>query len=572
MDFLSRFVKNLSDNLLGTKAVPSVSQVSSDKIIPTEENISDNGTKEAVCENRHSDFPELKMTFSEAQRAGFQFRFIKTRSGHTRKAVIITSIHIKSNKTVIPSYIDGYPVTVIADECKTIASEGISETELFIPETVKFIGTKAFYTSRNRYAKTNCQILFNAVHFCENSCLTIMNNAFGGQEKLKELHFGRYVSVEPVAFSHCTALENVFFNACSICNRAFFGCISLKSASWERIQYCESAVFQNTPFELSHELLIVGDTVQRYNGNSHTVTIPDGAEIISEEAFARCNNLKKVILPSSVKYIRKNAFEYCRSLEHINLDNVTSIADKAFYCCSSLAASCIKLNKDIFLRGNPFMNTPVNTAYMTENGVVIADHLLLPKPPCDKDTWEIPEGIRYIYAGGYKTVKPLKTVIIPRSVSQIDQLHYLFAKRLIIKNPKCCIVCDKFTPLEKSVLKKGFDIFIETESGRYSGFLFRFPVYRYENSTHEAVSDMYSRVLSPTGFDIYAYDEEILSSPLSMRTKLEAAYCRITGGFRLSEMHRKMYMEYVTVHRKKGLEYALKSGDEGQIKFFRGLF
>lgn len=74
-----------------------------------------------------------------------------------------------------------------------------------------------------------------------------------------------------------------------------------------------------------------------YFGNAPKVIIPDGVEIIGDNAFAEDENLKEIIFPESLCYIKYAAFKYCVNLRCISLPkNVREIGTQCFYGCESL--------------------------------------------------------------------------------------------------------------------------------------------------------------------------------------------------------------------------------------------
>lgn len=75
----------------------------------------------------------------------------------------------------------------------------------------------------------------------------------------------------------------------------------------------------------------------------------DGAEEISDNAFAGCKTLSCVILPDSVKRIGNFAFYECYDLVYVNLGRVKSIGDYAFGYCSSLFKMVIDVEESVGL-------------------------------------------------------------------------------------------------------------------------------------------------------------------------------------------------------------------------------
>ena len=81
-----------------------------------------------------------------------------------------------------------------------------------------------------------------------------------------------------------------------------------------------------------------GNVLKKYLGHDSIVNIPEGIEIIGENAFLGevCKSIKVVNLPDTVTKIEHAAFMMCDELEEIYGDNVEEIEGHAF-------ASCIKL-------------------------------------------------------------------------------------------------------------------------------------------------------------------------------------------------------------------------------------
>ena len=74
-----------------------------------------------------------------------------------------------------------------------------------------------------------------------------------------------------------------------------------------------------------------------YFGKESKVIIPNGVEVIGENAFVENKNLKHIEFPDSLSTIEDAAFMYCLNLKQISLPkNVRQIGRQCFYGCESL--------------------------------------------------------------------------------------------------------------------------------------------------------------------------------------------------------------------------------------------
>ena len=130
-------------------------------------------------------------------------------------------------------------------------------------------------------------------------------------------------SIGNYAFEYCTSLTSVTIpnSVTSIGNSAFYGCTSLTSIT------------------IPDSVTSIGDRAFGYCDSLTSVTIPDSVTSIGEYTFYRCSSLTSVTIPDSVTSIGNVAFFGCTSLTSITIpDSVTSIGDRAFGYCDSLKA------------------------------------------------------------------------------------------------------------------------------------------------------------------------------------------------------------------------------------------
>lgn len=140
----------------------------------------------------------------------------------------------------------------------------------------------------------------------------VENNAFSGQNDLTEVEIPATVTeIGSTAFSGCKSLESFV-------------------VSEDNPAYCVRNGFL---LDKSEDMLILCPV-----GRKGIVDdIPDTVRLISDSAFADCEELTDVVLPPSVMVIGKLAFFDCISLQSVTLsEQLQKIGDVAFLNCASL--------------------------------------------------------------------------------------------------------------------------------------------------------------------------------------------------------------------------------------------
>lgn len=88
--------------------------------------------------------------------------------------------------------------------------------------------------------------------------------------------------------------------------------------------------------KVDNDFVIRAGVLEKYNGTSSKVVIPDNVSYIGA-AFEWCYGLEEVTIPNTVKVIGGHAFKGCRNLKTINIpSSVIEIGARAFDNCINL--------------------------------------------------------------------------------------------------------------------------------------------------------------------------------------------------------------------------------------------
>lgn len=311
----------------------------------------------------------------------------------TNGSVTITAFTGVGGEWVIPSTIEGLPVTAIGDRAfwYQMRIRGLT-----IPEGVTSIGNFAF---------SYCPSLTN---------LVVPDSV---------RHIGSW------AFSNCEGLPQfrVPNSLTNIGDNVFYGCASL------------------TNLAIPNSVTSIGNYAFYYCLRLASIQVPDSVVAIGDYAFCHCPVLTDVALGGGVQSIGDSAFSECFALRQVAVpDNVTHLGAKAFTWCSSLAsvqlgAGLASVGTNAFLYCGALTNIEVaaaNATYGSVKGVLLdktRSALIVYPPGRTAAAYAVPEGISLIGSNAFKFTG-LAQVTLPDSVVAIEEHAFDGCPRLSTVN------------------------------------------------------------------------------------------------------------------------------------------
>ena len=309
-------------------------------------------------------------------------------------AVTITGYTGAVGVVIIPSAVNGLPVTSIADSgfenCYGL-------TSITIPSSITSIGAKAF---KNCYGLTSIII--------PNSVTSIGASAFENCTGLTNAFLGNGVAIiGNLAFSNCTGLTGVTLgiNVTTIGTGAFQNCDGLAGIT------------------IPNSVLSIGDAAFSGCTGLSSVTIGTGVTSIGIGAFQFCDGLARITLPNSLTSIGANAFSNCNGLTQITIPNkVASVGSDAFSSCNHLTSIVISngITKiwDSALSDCPALTSVTIPSSVTQIGVSSFSNCPV------LNNVIIPDYVTDIGANAFTQCTGLINVTIGRSVTHIENLSF----------------------------------------------------------------------------------------------------------------------------------------------------
>lgn len=214
--------------------------------------------------------------------------------------------HQKTGPVVIPSTIEGKPVTIIGPGAFWWSTK---ITGVTIQPGVTTVKEAAF---------ANCAAL-SSVQLPE-GLTTLETQAFGDCAKLRTLHLPSTLRVAADFSGYGSRLETVTFAPATpaIPARVLAGCHRVRSVT------------------IPSSVKRIEDFAFAYCYSLETIQLPPGLTEIGMEAFSECTTVKEILIPSSVNSIGNFAFS-STAIREIHLPkNIKSLGEGVFASCWAL--------------------------------------------------------------------------------------------------------------------------------------------------------------------------------------------------------------------------------------------
>lgn len=286
----------------------------------------------------------------------------------------------------------------------------LQELEYTVPESVRHIGSDAFY----------CSTHLKSVRMSE-GVLTIGKDAFASSDKLCAVQIPSTVTeIGAGAFRYCECLEEITLpeGLAVIEKETFYGC-----------------------------------------GKLGRITIPQSVTGIGDYAFDQCHSLTEVVIPAGVTSMGSNPFAHCNQLTSLQVEwenPVFSIVNNALVEKVNKRLICIPKIPAIIRYEVPNGICSIdpyaflNCQLLTE--IILPDSLVSIEERAFEDCWvlgciTIPDSVVSIGDLAFTRCFLLTEVIIPDGVTKIGEKAFMYCRNL------------SFAVIPASVTQMGNDVF-----------------------------------------------------------------------------------------------------------------
>ena len=351
-------------------------------------------------------------------------------------AVTVTGYSGASRDVIIPSVIDGKPVTEIG--YSAFAYSNI--TSVTIPSSVTSIGNIAFFGCRDLTSITiPASVTYvgsQAFSWCENLAsaailspdLTFGDYVFANCHKINSVDLGTADSIGNHMFFGCQDLTSIVIpnSVVSIGDFAFSECGLTSVTLPNSVNSIENYIFAGcsglTSVVIPNSVISIGNYA--FAGCGFTsITLPDSLTSIGNNAFSACESLTSIVIPGQVGSLGESAFSYCPVLASITIpDSVTSIGNSAFAGC--IALTSVTIPDSVTFMGNSAFSNCENLVYVTLGSITsVGNSAFL---GCKNLTSiDIPDSVTSIGSQAFYNCAGLTSVIIPDLVTHIGDFAFI---------------------------------------------------------------------------------------------------------------------------------------------------
>ena len=271
--------------------------------------------------------------------------------------------HISTEKLVIPSTHDGYPVIGIISESFMNQTD---VKELVISEGIEEVGESIFYGCSESLAKVTLPSTIK--EFGNDTWWSGGGSAFS--YKITDIYYnGTVEDWCKIKFYGQPNAENVYFlnenNEYELLTE-----VTVPASVTAIGDYQFNGIKSLTTVNMHSNITSIGTYAFSATGLTSFI-MPDSVTSIGASAFSSCRNLEEIKLSENIEVIDRYAFFNCTSLTSISIPSkVTNIEYWAFYGCETLSE--VKIKADSLLENigkESFFNCNALTALVVPQGV-----------------------------------------------------------------------------------------------------------------------------------------------------------------------------------------------------------
>jgi len=232
--------------------------------------------------------------------------------------------------------------------------------------------------------------------------INVSSNAFGGCRSLASIDLSKIRQVFDYSFWGCSSLTNVVFSSwvSLIGDFAFCNCSNLIRFNLDS-RNSNYAIVNNLLYDYAKKILITCP-----GGTMGEVIISNGTTKVRSRAFEGAGRLTSIVFPTNQLSVECYAFKNCSGLTNVHIPALTVLNLGVFDGCSSLTS----IDVDVL---NPELSS-IDGVMFDKSGTALIEF-----PPGRSGAYTIPNGVKEIWDGAFRSCSKLTEVTIPSSVVEV---------------------------------------------------------------------------------------------------------------------------------------------------------